>query len=41
MVRNPNEMISTSALVTRVNMRVLKPRSVDERLDPQRGEAQH
>jgi hypothetical protein len=39
MVPNPSEMISTTTLMTRVNARVPKPQGVDERLDPQRGEA--
>jgi hypothetical protein len=40
MVPNPSEMISTTALVTRISVRMPKPRGVDERLDLQRGEAQ-
>ncbi len=37
MVSNPNEMISTVALMTKANAWVLKPQGVDERFDPQRG----
>ncbi len=40
MVPNLNEMISTIVTMTRVSVWVLKPLGVDERLDPQHGEAQ-
>jgi len=41
MVPNPNKMISTIALVTGASTWVLEPQGVDERLNPQCGEAQH
>jgi hypothetical protein len=43
MVSNLNEMISTSTctIVIEVNAWVPKPQSVDEKLDPQYGEAWH
>jgi hypothetical protein len=39
MVSNLNQMISTSIVVIEANAWVPKPQSVDERLDPQYGEA--
>ncbi len=41
MVLNPSEMIFITSLVTKTNTRMPKPRSANERLDPQHGEAQH
>jgi hypothetical protein len=41
MVPNPNEMISIVTPMTRANVQILKPRGVDEKLDPQCGEVQH
>jgi hypothetical protein len=40
MVPNLSEMIFTATPVTRISVRVPKPRGVDERLDLQRGEVQ-
>jgi hypothetical protein len=41
MVPNLSEIFSTIAPMIRASMRVLEPRGVDERLNPQRGEIQH
>jgi hypothetical protein len=40
MVPSLNEMIFTTTSMTRASTKVPKPRGVDERLDPQHGEAQ-
>jgi hypothetical protein len=41
MTSHPNEMNSTTTLVTRVSARVPKLRGANEILDPQHGEVQH